>query len=129
MKYKIIELGKEWEGKTLQEVKDYLDKTYPNRVATEKDIDYMYEHQDEFKDWETKKWTWDYFFGSLVRGSGGHWCVPCASWGGSGWSRNASMLVSSWDANYRVVLLEISSEYCECKRCKRCESCGKLIKK
>ena len=35
MKYKIIELGKEWEGKTLQEVKDYLDKTYPNRVATD----------------------------------------------------------------------------------------------
>ena len=125
MKYKIIELGKEWEGKTLQEVKDYLDKTYPNRVATEKDRDYMYEHQDEFKDWETKNWTWYYFFGSLVRLSDGHWCVPYARWDGSGWNRGAYRLDDSWDASSRVVLLEISSEYCECKRC---ESCGKLIK-
>jgi len=125
MKYKIIELGKEWEGKTLQEVKDYLDKTYPNRVATEKDRDYMYEHQDEFKDLETKNWTWYFFFGSLVHFSDGRWCVPFASWGGFGWGRSAGRLGNSWDANCRVVLLEISSEYCECKRC---ESCGKLIK-
>ncbi len=46
-------------------------------------------------------------FGSLVRRSGGSFCVPYAYWGGSGWRRGAGGLVFSWSAHYRVVLLEI----------------------
>jgi hypothetical protein len=46
-------------------------------------------------------------FGSLVRVSGGGWCVPSADWVGSGWNRSASRLGSAWDSSYRVVLLEI----------------------
>jgi hypothetical protein len=46
-------------------------------------------------------------FGSLVRYSDGGFCVPYVSWGGSAWHRDADRLGSSWDAYYRVVLLEI----------------------
>lgn len=46
-------------------------------------------------------------FGSLVRGSDGHWYVPFANWRRSGWYRDARRLIGSWDSNYRVVLIKI----------------------
>ena len=48
-----------------------------------------------------------FFFGSLVRDSGGHASVPCVSWRGSEWDRRARWLDGGWRSNFRVVLLEI----------------------
>jgi len=104
MKFKTIELP-DMVGKTLQEVKDYLEKEYPNQLAKE-------EHQEEYIKSNSKlpDWTWCFFFGSVLRYSPGHWDVPCARWGGSWWNRDANCLASSWHSDYRVVLLESPSD-------------------
>ena len=48
-----------------------------------------------------------YFFpGSVLRGRGGDWRVPCAAWRGSEWDRDADWLTGGWGSDYRVVLLE-----------------------
>lgn len=48
-----------------------------------------------------------YFFpGSVLRGEGGDWDIPCAFWNGSEWDRNAGWLALDWNSRYRVVLLE-----------------------
>ena len=101
MKFKIIKLPK-MIGKSIREVKDYLEKTYPNKLATEED-------QEDFIKSNPKlpELTWCLFFGSLVRYSVGHWNVPYAGWDGSKWYRDAYWLDGDWDSPGRVVLLEI----------------------
>ena len=98
-KFKVIELP-EMVGKTLQEVKDYLEKTYPGQLAKE-------EHQEEFEKVkpDTSDWRSFYFFGSL-RYSCGRWNVPCVRWDGSEFDRRAGWLGYVWNSPYRVVLLE-----------------------
>ena|SRR3990167_880659 len=98
-KFKTIELP-EMVGKTLQEVKDYLEKTYPGQLAKQ-------EHQEEFEKTkpDTSDWRWFYFFGSL-RNSDGYWYVPYVHWNGSEFYRNADWLGDEWFSDFRVVLLE-----------------------
>jgi len=60
--------------------------------------------KEKYKQLEDGKWY--YFFGSLVRSSGGHWNVPIANRSGSAWYRNASWLAFAWSDNGRVLLLE-----------------------
>jgi hypothetical protein len=98
--YKIIELP-QFEGKTLQEVKDYLEKEYPNRLPKIEDFDLETLSKDD---------NWYFFFGSLVRYSYGHWSVPCASWDGSAWYRDGDWLGLRWGSSARVVLLETEKE-------------------
>lgn len=50
--------------------------------------------------------NWYFFFGSLVRVSGGAWRVPHVAWAGSLWYRRAGWLGNGWVAGYRVVLFE-----------------------
>ena len=102
MKFKIIKLPK-MIGKSIREVKDYLEKTYPNKLATEEDQEDFIKSNPKLPDL-----TWCLFFGSLVRISDGRWFVPAAGWGGSKWYRYAYWLDSGWYSNSRVVLLEIS---------------------
>ncbi|HQI26100.1 MAG TPA: hypothetical protein PLY95_02490 [Candidatus Paceibacterota bacterium] len=47
-----------------------------------------------------------FLFGSTLRRSSGHWCVPSVGWGGSAWHRRAYWLGSDWCSYGRVVLLE-----------------------
>ena len=102
MKFKIIELP-QFVGKTLQEVKDFVEKEYPGQLAKE-------EHREEFIKSNPKlpDWTWCFFFGSKVRGSVGDWHVPCAGRGGSAWGRGAVWLTDGWCSGCRVVLVETS---------------------
>ena len=88
-------------GKTIQEVKDYLEKTYPGQLAKK-------EHQEEFEKIkpETEDWVCYFFFGSFLRYSSGSWYVPDSFWDGSGFGRHAYWPDHDWLSDYRVVLLE-----------------------
>ena len=99
-KFKVIELPDMVE-KTLEQVKDYLEKTYPNQLAKEEHIEVFLKTKQN-----PKNWNWFYFFGSVLRDAGGHWLVPCVDWYGAGFSRDADWLDDGWGARYRVVLLE-----------------------
>ena len=102
LKLKVIELP-EFVGKTLQEAYDYLHKTYPNQLPDEKVKDMVYNGELELPKDDS---VWYFFFGSLVRHSGGNANVPYVHWDGSEWRRSADWLDSDWDSDYRVVLLE-----------------------
>lgn len=104
MKFKTLSLD-HMVGKTLQEVKGYLEKLYSKEtIASE-------EHREEFikQNPDCEEWVWFYFFASLVRDSGGYWDVPCAGRGGSSFARSANWLGSDWSSDCRVVLFEIDS--------------------
>jgi hypothetical protein len=100
MKYKILKLD-EFVGKELGEVKNYLDKNYAGKLATEEDLKNL---PDECKDG-----NWYYTFGSLVRNSDGHWCLPYTSWFGSEWCSGSGLLWYGWLRDFRVVLLDIEN--------------------
>lgn len=102
MNYKTLEL-KDFIGKTLQEVKDYLEKTYPNQLLKEEDI-------DDFLKTNPEKYIWYYSFGSVFRGSDGRACVPFVSPRESSFVRSAGWLGIAWASNDRVVLLEDDSD-------------------
>ena len=100
-------------GKPLSEVAQYLITTYgsthklpgleywkfmlenPNKVPSDPNGVNLKDGNDYFN------------FGSLVRNSDGHWRVPYADWNGSDWYCSANWLDNSWDAVFRIVLLEI----------------------
>jgi len=107
MKYKIIELKEEMIGKTLEEVKAYVEKEYAGQLAEDEDRDDFIKSNPKLSDC-----TWCYFFGSLLRDSSGHWRVPCVGWAGSEWDRFAYWLVDSWSSRYRVVLKSDSLADC-----------------
>lgn len=98
-KFKVIELPN-MVGKSIKEVKEYLEKTYPGQLAGE-------EHQDAFEKSkpELPSWTACFFFGSL-RYCDGNWCVPNSRWDGSSFRRNAYWLGNGWSSNCRVVLID-----------------------
>jgi hypothetical protein len=98
-------------GKPLHEVIQYVVNNFSKKYKFP-GIEYwkfMIENPDKVP--TTKKANLkegNYYFspGSLIRGSGGSWCVPCACWYGSSWYRYAYWLSCSWDADCRIVLLE-----------------------
>ncbi len=100
-------------GKSLQEVAEYLIANFSDKYKIP-GIEYwkfMIENPDKVpndpKGVNLKDGKYYFNFGSLVRFSDGHFSVPCAGWGGSGWARGARWLSASWGAVDRVVLLEI----------------------
>jgi len=117
MKYKIIELP-EMVGKTLEEVKTFVEKEYSGKLAKEED------REDFIKGNPiSPSMTWYFFFGSLFRNSDGYWSVPFAFWGGSYWYRYAYWLGFYWNAFSRVVLLEDSEKPLVVNKfCKKCGS-------
>ena len=105
-KIKVLEL-KEFVGKPLAEVGEYLAETYgpqqlPGIEFWQNIIENPATAPAAFKDG-----NYHFFFGSVLRYSAGAWCVPSASWGGGKFDRHARWLGSVWRSNYRVVLLEI----------------------
>jgi hypothetical protein len=96
-KIKSIKLDDKWNGKTIQEVKDYLEKEYPNQLATDSVDLYEQIPKDE---------NYHFFFGSLFRYSDGFWRMPFVDGGSSGFYRGGNWLDDSWSGRYRVVLLE-----------------------
>lgn len=101
--FTVIEL-KDFIGKPLSEVKEYLEKTYPGRLATDEDRSAFMETYKP--DTDTEEWRWYVFFGSLLRNSDGYWLVPDVHWYGSKLACGADWLGSGWDPSYRVVLLD-----------------------
>lgn len=97
-KFTLLELPT-YQGKTLREVKAYLDRTYPNQQATQDDIQAFMDSKPKLPDW-----TWCHFFGKS-----GRWAVSYVHWNGDSFDRNARGLDIQWDSNSRVVLLEIGS--------------------
>ena len=106
-RFKTEKLPDDWNGKPLAEVATYIMETYGDRY---------YLPGIEYWQWlsanpdkspaELKDGDYQFLFGSTLRHSRGHWSVPCVSWGGSEWSRDARWLDNSWNSDYRVVLLE-----------------------
>ena len=95
-------------GRPLSEVADYLIKTYKytHQLPGLEYWKFMIENPNQVPA-QMKDRKLYFNFGSLVRYSDGRWSVPFAFWGGSDWSRHAYWLGYGWDADSRVVLLEI----------------------
>ena len=103
-------------GKKLSEVADYLVKTYGDRyyIPGIEYEEWIFRHDlddfpsgNDFKVLKTElKDNHCSFFGSTLRYSNGHWCVPYLNWNGSSWYRYARWLGHTWDSRCRVVLLE-----------------------
>ena len=95
-------------GKPLSEVADYITANFSNKykIPGIEYWKYILENPDKAPA-KLKDGNYYFEFGSLVRGSGGHWGVPCVSWDGSDWDRGACWLGYEWNSRYRVVLLEI----------------------
>lgn len=92
---KTIELP-QFIGKPIQDVYDYVKKTYPEQVA-----------QDgvDFYDNEVlKDGNYHFFFGSVFRSSDGDWNVPYVQWNGGSFDRRGDGLGRDWDGRCRVVL-------------------------
>jgi len=100
MKYKTITLPG-MAGKTLKEVRNYLLKEYPNKLAGE-------EHREDFMSISPKLPTWNYyfFFKEIKQDSFGHWRVPFANWYRSSWGRGTNWLGETWHTGFLVVLLD-----------------------
>ena len=104
--FKIIELP-EMVGKTLEEVKVFVENKYPNQLAKDEDQEDFIKSNPIVPDW-----TWSFFFGSTLCNSTGLWYVPCVYWGGGEWNRDADRLDYGWSSNCRVVLLVDSLDSC-----------------
>ena len=99
MKLKSIALP-EMVGKTLQEVNDYLKKTYT--LPTGDVIGEICKGDTGIP----KDENYYLNFGSLVCSSVGNWYAPCACWGGYSWSRRASRLRRAWGSFDRALILD-----------------------
>ena len=99
MKLKSIALP-EMVGKTLQEVNDYLKKTYT--LPTADVIGEICRGDTDIP----KDENYYFNFGLLGRDSDGCWDVSCAFWDGSLWSRNASSLDDVWDSDFLALILD-----------------------
>ena len=99
MKLKSIALP-EMVGKTLQDVNDYLKKTYT--LPTGDVIGEICKGDTGIP----KDENYYLNFGSLVRDSAGNWYVPYADWLGSSWSRGADRLGSGWCSGCRAFILD-----------------------
>ncbi len=112
-KIKILPLA-EFVGKPLPEVAQHLIDTYADthHIPGIEFWQWIIEEYDNAPDdikekyKELKDGNYHFCFGSLVRNSGGNWDVPFAFRPGSEWYRIARWLGDSWNAGYRVVLLE-----------------------
>ena len=106
-KIHIIDL-QQFVGKPCAEVLEHILKTYPNlKLSGLEYWKWLGKNLTKIPKKLQDKKLWFYFPGSLVCLSGGDWSVPCAHWHGSGWNRSARWLSNSWNADYRIVLLEI----------------------
>ena len=104
------------EGKKLSEVAEFLVSTYGDRyyIPGIEYEEWIFRHDlddfpsgNDFKVLKTElKDNYCFFFGSTLRHSHGHWCVPSVHWHGDKWNRYAYWLDHGWNSNYRVVLLE-----------------------
>jgi len=104
-------------GQKLSEVAEHLISTYSDKYYLP-GIEYwqwLCEHKNladlpagkEFETLKTNlKDNYCFLFGSTLRNSDGHWSVPCVSWDGSKWRRDADWLDNRWSSHSRVVLLE-----------------------
>lgn len=105
-KINVLELT-ELHGKLFSEVGEYLALHFPSsHIPGIEFWQWIIENPDKAPT-SLKDGNYHFFFGSLLRGSGGSWVVPYAYWNDSEFRRNASWLAGEWDANYRVVLVEI----------------------
>lgn len=105
-KIKVLDLAP-MRGKPLPEVAEYLIQNYADRydIPGIEYWKYIIEHPDKAPE-DLKDGNYHFFFGSVLRGRGGGWVVPCALWGGSEFRRDAHWLRRDWGSRYRVVLLE-----------------------
>ena len=105
------------EGKKLSEVAEFLVSTYGDKyyipgieyeewIFNKKDSDSLPKGKEFATLKQGLKDGYCFFFGSMLRYSDGHWCVPCVYWNGDGWNRRARRLGGGWDSSCRVVLLE-----------------------
>ena len=100
MKLKSIALP-EMVGKTLQEVNDYLKKTYT--LPTGDVINEICRGDTDIP----KDGNYYFDFGSFVRNSAGNWCFPYARrWDDSSWSRGAGRPDDNWDSDFRALILD-----------------------
>lgn len=95
---------KEFKGRTIQELKEHLEKEYKGQLPTQELRDYIADNPEKAPEW-MKDGKWYFFFGSLFRYSGGYWYVPCVRWDGSEFSQDGYWLGRVWLGAYRVVLL------------------------
>ena len=99
MKLKSIALP-EMVGKTLQDVSNYLEKTYT--LPTGNVINEICNGDTDIP----KDGNYYFNFGLLVRSSVGNWLVPCACWGGSSWVRTVDWPDSNWGPLDRALILD-----------------------
>ena len=99
MKLKSIALP-EMVGKTLQEVNDYLKKTYTLPTG---DVIGEICRGDTGIPKDGKRY---YNFDLFVRNSDGEWSVPYACWTGSSWIRSSYRLDRRWDLFDRAIILD-----------------------
>lgn len=90
----------EMEGKTLQQVYDYVKEKYPNQLP--------YDGVDFYDNECLKDGKYHYFFGSVLRSTNGIAIVPYVNWNSDSadFGRGGGWLDGGWASSYRVVLLE-----------------------
>ncbi|MEK7091802.1 MAG: hypothetical protein AAB900_02315, partial [Patescibacteria group bacterium] len=94
-------------GKSLSEVAEHLVTTFGSRYYLP-GIEYwqwLASNPDKSPQ-SLKDGKYQFLFGSLLRSSDGHWCVPYVDWSGDEWDRYAKWLDNDWNSYCRVVLLE-----------------------
>lgn len=97
IKINTIEL-KQFIGRPIQEVYDYVKKEYPDQLP--------FSGVDFYENECLKDGNYHFFFGSLFRLSRCYWNVPYVHWDGSSFFANGNWLGNDWHSNYRVVRLE-----------------------
>ena len=103
---KTIELPEKMNGKSVAEIAQYIQKAYPKaRFPGLEYYKYICDHPDKAPD-NLKDGNSYFFFGSVLRGRNGFWCVPNAYWSDGEWGNLAIDVVNLWSEVCRIVILE-----------------------
>jgi hypothetical protein len=89
-KIKVVDLS-DMRGKPLHEVAEHIVEKYSADyyIPGIEYWKYIIEHPDKSPE-DLKDGNYHFFFGSVFRGEGGDWDVPCAGWNGSGFDRTGA---------------------------------------
>jgi len=105
-----LEINPALAGKKRWEVIKYITQEWPGRhrylFPGIEYWKYVFEHPDQAPTEMRVTSTWNYFIGSIFRGTDGDWNVPNALWNGASFVRLGDWLSDDWSAFERVVLLE-----------------------
>lgn len=93
-------------GKTVEDVYEHCQKTYPGRLLGQDYRDWLYENPGKAPKELQDTNPYFFFLKEKVRHANGRWNVPCVSWDGAKFRRSGSWLGDGWGARCRVVLLK-----------------------